>query len=456
MALFNPLSNAFGLDIGDRTFKVVQFSKHAHSRKTYRLTAWGSVVVPEGIMERGEVLNMTKAVEHIRRAVSSTQGRLRGRAVVACLPEAKSFVKIIEADKGLSREELRQIVIKEIGQSIPLPINDIYYDWQVLPEKAEPRPKAEPAPAKKEETPGAEAAAGSAAPAVGQPAPAGAAPETPAASETAPPAEGAGSPAEAAEGTPPAEGEAAPAEAGAGSEEVPEAEAPQPKRDVTRILLAAAPRNLIDAYCQMLEAAGLAPIAFEVEGVAIARAVVPANELINEAIGILDIGATRSSLIVFDEDVLQMSISIPLSGNELTKIISEKLSITVDDAELLKIECGLDAHRCEDRMWRILLPLIDDMSSKIRNALRFYKIGFPMGKKIERLYLCGGGAHFRDIDTVLSRKLTIKVRRGDSLCNVQAVPRAFPRENALTYATAIGLGLRAADENDRYRSSFRV
>ncbi len=418
MALFNPLSQAFGLDIGDRTFKVAQFSKHPHSKRTYRLKAWGSVSVPEGVMERGEVLNMSRAIEHLKALISSTQGKLRGRAVVACLPEAKSFVKIIEAEKGASREELHRVVVKEIGQSIPLPISDIYYDWQILPERPAEAPKPEPA-AKPAEEAGAPA-------------------------EAAPPAEGAS-----AEGQPAPE---TPAEAAPPAEE-PE---PQPKRDVTRILLAAAPKNLSDSYCQMLEAAGLAPIAFEIEGVAIARAIVPNDELISEAIGILDIGATRSSLIVFDEDVLQMSISIPLSGNELTKIISEKLNINVEDAELLKIECGLDAHRCEDRMWKILLPLIDDMSSKIRNALRFYKIGFPMGKKIERLYLCGGGAHFRDIDTVLSRKLTIKVRRGDSLCNVHAVPRPFPRENALTYATAIGLGLRAADESDRFQSSFRV
>ncbi|MEY4744595.1 MAG: hypothetical protein RL272_540, partial [Candidatus Parcubacteria bacterium] len=78
------------------------------------------------------------------------------------------------------------------------------------------------------------------------------------------------------------------------------------------------------------------------------------------------------------------------------------------------------------------------------------------GKKIERLYLCGGGAQFREIDTVLSRKLTIMARRGDPLTNLDAkLPREFPKnEEKLMYATAIGLSMRAADENAKHKSAL--
>ena len=121
-----------------------------------------------------------------------------------------------------------------------------------------------------------------------------------------------------------------------------------------------------------------------------------------------------------------------------------------------KKECGLDADRCEDKMWNILLPLIDDITDKIRNALRFYKIGFPQGEKIERLYLCGGGALYKEIDTVLSRKLTIKAQRGNALANIALkLPKAFPKkDDALMYATAIGLAIRAADENEMHHNSL--
>lgn len=390
MALLNPLSNAFGLDIGDRTFKLVQVQRRRRGPKPYRITAWHSIDVPEGVMERGDIKDMDKAVEYLSTLVKTVRGSLGGRAAVACLPEAKTFIKIIEIPGDATEADLKKAVMNEIEQNIPLPPEDIYYDWQALDAPPEPnkahaeRPEEKPA-----EDPLAQAA-------------------------------------------------------------------PKPPAPPRKVLMGAAPKNLVDEYTTLLERAGLAPIALEIEATAISRAIVPLDEPINEAVGILDIGATRSSLVIYDSGALQMSISIPISGIAITKLISESLNVTVDDAELLKRECGLDSNRCEDKMWKILLPLIDDMTEKIRNALRFYKIGFPQGTKIERLYLCGGGAQFREIDTVLSRKLTIKARRGDALSNIdERLPKDFPRkEEALGYATAIGLAMRAADENARYKRSF--
>lgn len=394
MALFNPLSDAFGLDIGDRTFKLVQVAKRHHGKYPYRIVGWNSVDVPEGIMERGDIRDLDKAIERLTQLIRAPHGGVRGRAAVACLPEAKTFIKIIEAEKGAGDDTLRRAVMTEIEQNIPLPPEEIYFDWQNLDEKTKAEMTAEEKK-KAEETPAAE--------------------------------------------------------------EEPEAEAPpQPeKKEKVRVLMGAAPKQLVDDYTALLEGAGLAPIALEIEATAISRAIVPENEIIDEAVGIVDIGATRSSLVIYDTGALQMSISIPISGMAITKLVSESLGVTMDDAELLKRECGLDANRCEDKMWKILLPLIDDMTEKIRNALRFYKIGFPSGKKIERLYLCGGGAQFHEIDTVLSRKLTIKVRRGDALANIDPrLPKDFPKQDSLMYATAIGLALRAADENEKYKSAL--
>ena len=426
----NPLNSAFGLDIGDRTFKVVQVTRRSSKKTPRKLTAWGSIDVPEGIMERGEIIDPEKAAEHLIKLIRKIKGRLKGRAVVGCLPEARSFVKVIEMEHSTDREVIHKAVSKEIEQNIPLSTDEIYYDWHLI-EHEKSTPVSKPA---SQETP----------------------------TETAEKTEK--KPEEPAEKEPgnekPKDEDAKNPEQKPDNEEVAKKEddsaKPPEDRKMMQVMLAAAPRTLVDSYVQMMEAAGLAPIALEIEATAIARAIVPMGYPLDRALGILDIGATRSSLIVCDEGAVQMSISVPLSGNELTEIISEKLKIDLADAELVKIECGLDARRCEDKMWNILLPLIDDICNKIRNALRFYRVGFPCGKKIEKLILCGGGAHFRDIDTVLSRKLTIKVKRGDSLVNITKLPKNFSEENSLSYTTAIGLALRASDENKRFRHSFRI
>lgn len=393
----NPLSNAFGLDIGDRTFKLIQMSKKRGKKGGYRIAAWGSIDVPEDVMERGEIKDMAKAAIYLGKLLNASKGKLSGRAVVACLPEAKTFIKIIEVDGVATEETLRKAVITEIEQNIPLPMDDIYFDWQRLDT--------------------------------------GTHQHVPAAGES---------------------DESSP------SEEAPTA-APQDGTDAapvrstpkTRVLLGAAPKQLVNDYTTLIERAGLAPITLEIEAMAIARAIIPDIQVEQEAIGILDIGATRSSLVICDDGALRMSISIPISGIAITKLVSESLGVNMENAEKLKRECGLDANRCEDKMWNILLPLIDDMTEKIRNALRFYKIGFPDGKKIERVYLCGGGAQFHEIDTVLSRKLTIKARRGDALVNVDPrLPKGFAGDDSLQYATAIGLGIRAAEEYAEFHGTI--
>ena len=403
---------------------MAQVTRRSSKKNLRKLTAWGSIDIPEGIMERGEIMDPEKAAERLVKLISGAKGRLKGRAVVGCLPEARSFVKVIEMKHSTDRDVIRKAVSKEIEQNIPLPVEEIYYDWHLIEEPEEKQVSEPPT----QETPDAEP-------------------------EDKKEEEGEGEKGEKGEkeekGEKPTEDNKEEAKS--------EDNEPEPEKDkMMRVMLAAAPRSLVDSYVQMIEAAGLAPIALEIEATAIARAMVPENDRLNDPLGILDIGATRSSLIVCDEGAMQMSISVPLSGNELTELISEKLAINLADAELVKIECGLDAHRCEDKMWNILLPMVNDISNKIRNALRFYRIGFPSGKKIERLVLCGGGAHFRDIDTVLSRKLTIKVKKGDSLVNLTNLPKNFSEESALSYTTAIGLALRASDENERFRHSFRI
>ena len=56
----------------------------------------------------------------------------------------------------------------------------------------------------------------------------------------------------------------------------------------------------------------------------------------NEARAILDIGATGASLIVFDNDIVQFSTSIPFSGEILTTAISQKLGMSYEKAEEAK------------------------------------------------------------------------------------------------------------------------
>lgn len=212
-----------------------------------------------------------------------------------------------------------------------------------------------------------------------------------------------------------------------------------------RIVIGAAPLELVTSYTQIIEDAGLVPVALEIEAMATARTLFPLQET-GGPFAILDIGATHTSLIFVNRGAVELSMSIPVSGIAITQTIAGALSVPFEEAEETKRECGLDLQRCEGKLRQILSATIMDIGKQVRGALRFYQNHTPESPKINHIVLCGGGANFRKIDAVLSQALRIKVRRGNPWTNV-AAPRDSKLANAgLGYATAIGLALRTAAE----------
>jgi len=207
------------------------------------------------------------------------------------------------------------------------------------------------------------------------------------------------------------------------------------------VIIAAAPKKIVDDYTTALEAAGLIPVAFEIEAQAIVRCVIPIKDDGTRAIGIVDFGATRSSFIVYDKGTIQFSVSIPLSGDVVTKRISESLKVDVQEAERTKRQCGVDAHKCGTRLWAIMEPFLSEMSTRILDAVAFYRDHFPGGRSLDEIVLCGGGANMARIDELLSDLTKTPVRRADPWVNIDPGRSPLPTEIILSSTTAVGLAL---------------
>jgi len=217
-----------------------------------------------------------------------------------------------------------------------------------------------------------------------------------------------------------------------------------PSFDQMEVLVGIAPKEVVKEYLTALITCGLKPIAFEIEAQAIARSIIPLSFDISEGLGIMDIGATRSSFIIFDHGVLHMSVSIPISGREITSQLSKKIYGSEAEAEELKRKCGLDDAKCQGIIRDVLLSSVRDLTSKIKTALDFYYENFPSAAPIKRIFLCGGGANTINIDRVLSQELGLKVQRADTLINIEAKSalQYINIVNALSSSTVLGLALR--------------
>jgi type IV pilus assembly protein PilM len=224
------------------------------------------------------------------------------------------------------------------------------------------------------------------------------------------------------------------------------------------VLLAAVPKKVVDSYLRVLKKAGLKPIAFEIESLALARALIE-NQTTTYPVLIIDLGATRTSFIIFAGKSVIFTTSIPVSGIHFTELIAKNLKISFEEAEKLKILHGLKEglkiklgekttlEKVKGKIFEALIPALVDLVQQIKKYIDYYQAhaylsGLPPdGKRIHRVILSGGGAGLKGLKEFLELELKISVEIGNPWINVGEV-KNFPKEKSLNFATAIGLALR--------------
>ena len=116
-----------GLDISDRS---VKYAKLAAGRKA-AFEFFGEAEIPEGIITEGVVEREAELSEALRGIRAKVGGRFHTMGAVVSLPEEKSFVRLLQLSK-VKPEEVEGAVRWQIESQIPLPPEDITYDYELI------------------------------------------------------------------------------------------------------------------------------------------------------------------------------------------------------------------------------------------------------------------------------------------------------------------------------------
>jgi type IV pilus assembly protein PilM len=131
LSLFgNKKLKAFGLDISDQSLKVMQLDTRGNSLVP---RAFAQVNMPDNIIANHQISNQDKLSEYITRAITAARN-INTKYVVTSVPETKSFVRIISIPK-MPMSEIDGAIPWELEQDIPVPIDQVYTDWQVINER---------------------------------------------------------------------------------------------------------------------------------------------------------------------------------------------------------------------------------------------------------------------------------------------------------------------------------
>lgn len=214
------------------------------------------------------------------------------------------------------------------------------------------------------------------------------------------------------------------------------------------VLITAFPKKIIESYYRVIAGAGLLPLALELESQAISRAVVT-DALAAQSLILIDIGAVRTSFIIFAGGSLVFTKSVAIGGRDFERSIADGLGVPIEEAREIKIEAGISRTYRGGRVWRALEPLLVRMASELKDVLAFFR-DHPRRlhaelADISAVYLCGGDANLIGLERYLATAVKKPTVLAEPFARLALPPGAvppIPRNDALKYTTTIGLALR--------------
>lgn len=366
MILGKKIYSSIGLDISDLNVRFVQLYRKGN---VIKIQSIGHRNLPEGAIKEGVIIDEKAVADTVIEMLAKPDfGAITPSNLTACLPETKTFIKLLEIEDHPN--QLEDIIPGEIEKHIPFSSDNLYYDWQKI----------------------------------------------------------------------------------------------KNKNNENFILCAAVEKNIANQYIEMLKKTKLSISALEIESIAICRSILLEESSKYPGIGnknyaLIDIGANRSSMIIYSKNTIITNISMPISGNQITKKIAKTLDIEDQKAEEAKIICGLDKEKAKGIVSEILSEMSKKLIQKIKTSLDFYYEHHPQYGDIDEIILCGGGANIKKLDQLIEKETDIKTKILSPFTNIHEKKETFDQyisqnkknkqtikiagqNSSLSFTTAIGLALR--------------
>jgi type IV pilus assembly protein PilM len=195
-----------------------------------------------------------------------------------------------------------------------------------------------------------------------------------------------------------------------------------------RVMLVAAPRDMVGSQVEAVELAGLEPMAVDIQPFAAIRGLL-ATELRDQAEGettaLLGIGASYTEITIIKQGQFVLTRTIPIAGNAFTEAIRNALDVEEHEAVQIKENAMQLVLSEEERATldpssqqasRAIEPLLDELIREVRRSLAYhdYQQQSPDAGSgelgVNQILLNGGGAKLLRIDDYFQAQLGVPVR----------------------------------------------
>lgn len=302
MSIFGNSNKVFGLDIGFELIKLCELSRHGNR---VRVVGLSEIPITERILEKDRIKNKAATANLIKEARRKSKPHpISATKIVTALPETFVFSKTIRLPK-MSQTELQTAAPNEAAQYLPIPISDVYIDFQIL--------------------------------------------------------------------------------------------LTHPDEPLMDVLIAAAPKRLVDDYVEMAKMADLELAALETKPIAVGRALIP--EKSQEGIAVLHIGTELSRISIWDKGKIRLVTTTAVGKNQILEFFQSS-NPSIDSIEKIDLD---DSENLD------VGPLKQSVDA-VSEAIRYHQNRGYKPSKISKIEICGSAALVKNIDRYIEKETKIPSR----------------------------------------------
>ena len=193
-------------------------------------------------------------------------------------------------------------------------------------------------------------------------------------------------------------------------------------RRVSRVLLVAAARDMVDGFVDAVHRAGLSPVSVDIVPFALVRAThVKGADPESAAEAIVDIGFDTVKVVVHQSGQPQYVRTIPGVGSDaITRALQQRYGWGWEDAERTKQMAGLPGYAAPEVVGstadgldhpaqRVIVTEAETLVAEVRTTLDYFRNATEEPSVLSRVVLTGAGTRLGGLRELLEERLEVPV-----------------------------------------------
>lgn len=212
------------------------------------------------------------------------------------------------------------------------------------------------------------------------------------------------------------------------------------------VQVAAIPKNIIENYLLIFERAQISAQSFELEAQAISRAVIKDGDM--ETYMIVDFGKKRTGIFIVSNGIVMFTSTLDVGGEILNNVIQKSFNVSLEEAEKMKREYGLERNAKNKEIFAVLLNSVSVLRDEISKHFIYWQTHRDEEGKsnplIKKIILCGGDSNLIGLSDYISISMKTPVEMANVWINITNTENSIPGmvfKQALSFSTALGLAL---------------